>query len=134
MNKKNRTPKKEPKFRFVVSEPPFKIDPLDKGYLEKLESANKTLGKIMDANNEHQKNDPWARVKIGELPSSYDPFAKGLMEKLAHANKVGLGEIMEEDEDDYQPKSKASKPSQKTKRSNHSKAVRNSAAVRTKGK
>lgn len=35
--------KKEPKFRFIVSEPPFDFDPNDKGALEKLESANKSM-------------------------------------------------------------------------------------------
>jgi hypothetical protein len=85
-------------------------------------------------NSKKIKNGFKVHVRIGEPPSSYDPFAKGLMEKLDHANKFGLGEIMEEDEDDYQPKSKATIPSQKTKRSNHSKAVRSSAAIRAKGK
>lgn len=40
--------KKMKKFRFVVSEPPFKYDPRSKGAMEKLEWANKTgLGDIV---------------------------------------------------------------------------------------
>jgi hypothetical protein len=81
------------------------------------------------------KNDKIVRVIVSDFPPSYDPFAKGLMEKLEHANKiVGLGEIMEENENDYQPKTKATTPSQKTKRSSRSKAVRGSEAVKAKGK
>jgi hypothetical protein len=47
--------KKELKFRFVVSEPPFNYDPRSKGAMEKLERANRTgLGDIVD-NKEQQK-------------------------------------------------------------------------------
>jgi hypothetical protein len=35
--------KKELNFRFVISEPPFDFDPNDKGALEKLEAANKSM-------------------------------------------------------------------------------------------
>lgn len=78
------------------------------------------------------KNDPWARVKISEPPFSFDPFNKELMAKLEHANNA-LGKVVKDDEDDNKPRSKAIRPSQKTKRSTTSPATGNSAAIRAKG-
>jgi hypothetical protein len=78
------------------------------------------------------KNNYNVRVTVGDLPFEYDPNNKGAMEKLAHANKIGLDKVIREDEEDNNSRSKATLPSQKTKRGSRSQSIQSSTVGKAK--